>query len=203
MAKNNKTNIGITKNGELKPEWKEATSTCNARLKNATGYCGKPAGEGTDHEGTGRCKDHGGAKGTGRPKQNFQASEFAPNEVLQRFEQISELDPTSILNIDNEITSLRSIFYRYLKTCEEKQKMPHPDDLKKYTDCLAKMVDIKQKAEAKAAATKYLTPNVFILYVNNITNILRKHIQDPSLLNRIADELEGLDIPQVSDESSN
>lgn len=203
MAKNNKTNIGVTGDGNLKPEFREPTSTCNARLRYVGGYCQKIAGAGTDHEGSGRCKDHGGASGSGRPKQAFNPSEFAPtDETLKRFEQISESDPTTILNIDNEIITLRSIFYRYLKACEEKQKMPHPDDLKKYTDCLAKMVDIKNKSEAKSTQ-KHLTPNVFIVYVNNITNILRKHIQDPGLLNRIADELEGLEVPQATDEPSN
>jgi hypothetical protein len=34
--------------------------TCNARKRNGEGYCGRPAGWGTDHLGVGRCKMHGG-----------------------------------------------------------------------------------------------------------------------------------------------
>jgi len=39
---------------------KEADEYCNARKTDGSGYCGQPAGMGTDHKGTGRCKFHGG-----------------------------------------------------------------------------------------------------------------------------------------------
>jgi len=38
-----------------------ADTKCNARKRNGRGYCKKPAGYGTDHLGTGRCKMHGGS----------------------------------------------------------------------------------------------------------------------------------------------
>lgn len=38
---------------------KEPDEYCNARRTDGSGYCGQPAGWGTDHE-TGRCKFHGG-----------------------------------------------------------------------------------------------------------------------------------------------
>lgn len=34
--------------------------TCNARKRKGEGYCSRPAGWGTDHNGVGRCKFHGG-----------------------------------------------------------------------------------------------------------------------------------------------
>lgn len=42
---------------ELPP--KEPGEKCNARKTDGSGYCGQPAGWGTDH-GSGRCKFHGG-----------------------------------------------------------------------------------------------------------------------------------------------
>jgi len=44
-------------NDDLEP--KEPGECCNARRTDGSGYCGQPAGWGTDHE-TGRCKFHGG-----------------------------------------------------------------------------------------------------------------------------------------------
>lgn len=41
---------------------------CGAKRRNAEGYCGKPAGWGTDHLGTGRCRLHGGSTTTHRRK---------------------------------------------------------------------------------------------------------------------------------------
>jgi hypothetical protein len=39
---------------------KDPAENCNARKTDGSGYCGQPAGWGTDHNGHGRCKFHGG-----------------------------------------------------------------------------------------------------------------------------------------------
>lgn len=44
---------------DLEP--KEPGENCNARRTDGSGYCGQPAGWGTDHTGHGRCKYHGGS----------------------------------------------------------------------------------------------------------------------------------------------
>jgi hypothetical protein len=41
-------------------ETREAGDNCNAHKTDGSGYCGQPAGWGTDHAGYGRCKLHGG-----------------------------------------------------------------------------------------------------------------------------------------------
>lgn len=43
---------------DLEP--KEPGEKCNARRTDGSGYCGQPAGWGTDHD-VGRCKFHGGS----------------------------------------------------------------------------------------------------------------------------------------------
>lgn len=40
---------------------KDPDEKCNARKTDGSGYCGQPAGWGTDHNGHGRCKFHGGS----------------------------------------------------------------------------------------------------------------------------------------------
>jgi len=126
--------------------------------------------------------------------------EFDENDVLKRLETVVESDPLSISVVDNEITMLRSIFYRYLKACnDDNHKLPNPGDLKRFTDSLAKMLEIKAKLESRITPKTQITNNVFVLYVNQINNILKKHIQDGNLLNRIADDLENLELPEIKD----
>lgn len=43
---------------DLEP--RDPGDNCNARRTDGSGYCGQPAGWGTDHTGHGRCKYHGG-----------------------------------------------------------------------------------------------------------------------------------------------
>jgi len=196
-----KTKIDVTETGKLLPVKKEPDQLCNARLRYKDGYCVRPAGDDTDHVGTGRCKEHGGAN-LGRPRVSFSPTEFDENDILKRLEVIVESDPSSIAVVDNEVTMLRSVFYRYMKTCSEQgHKLPNPSDLKKFTDALAKMLEIKAKLEHRnTPKTQIINTNVFVLYVTQINNILKKHIQDGDLLNRIADDLENLQLPELTDD---
>jgi len=195
-----KIKIDVNDTGKLMPVKKEPDQLCNARLRYKDGYCTRPAGDDTEHVGTGRCREHGGAN-LGRPRISFSPTEFDENDILKRLETIVESDPSSIAVVDNEVTMLRSVFYRYMKTCSEQgHKLPNPSDLKKFTDALAKMLEIKAKLEHHSAPkTQIINTNVFVLYVNQINNILKKHIQDGDLLNRIADDLENLQLPELND----
>ena len=195
--------IDVNEAGQLVPAKKEPDQLCNARSRFSDGYCTRPAGDGTSHPGVGRCHDHGGTN-LGRPRVTFSPTEFDENEILKRLETIVETDPSSIAIVDNEITMLRSVFYRYMKTCNDQEhKLPNPNDLKKFTDALAKMLEIKAKLEHRATPkTQVINNQVFVLYVNQINNILKKHIHDGDLLNRIADDLENLQTPELNDANS-
>lgn len=199
MPKPNKTNIEVTDSGSLKALKKEPTTTCNARLRYSDGYCDKPAGSGTTHDGTGRCNLHGG-NSLGKQKTYFSATELLGSDtesttILNKLQSISEEDPKAVSQIDNEINVLRSLFYRYIKKCETESKLPHPGDLKKFTECLAKMLEIKAKTEEKVKPNQ-VDPDIFRVYVNMINNILKNRITDPILLNQIADDLEKLGTPE-------
>jgi hypothetical protein len=196
QSKANKTNIELRKDGTLKLPQKEPDTLCNARLKSTDSYCERPAGWNTSHLGNGRCIDHGG-NSLGRPRKNFSVTEFDQHEIVKRLEDISDTDPASVTTVDNEITMLRSTFYRYFKTCSDQNgKMPNPNDIKKFTEALSKMLEIKIKLEQRHFKTRVTAKNVFVVYVNQINNILKKHVQDPELLNRIADDLENLNISE-------
>lgn len=198
MTTPKKLKLDVSSTGQILPVKKEPDQFCNARLRYKDGYCTRPAGEDTDHVGTGRCREHGG-KNLGRPRVTFSPTEFDENLTLKRLETISLADPSSIAIVDNEITMLRSVFYRYMKSCNEQgHKLPDPSDLKKFTDALAKMLEIKAKLDSRNTPKTQITTNVFVMYVTQINNILKKHIQDGDLLNRIADDLENLELPEAN-----
>ena len=193
-----KTNLDANETGKVTVGKKEPDQMCNGRTRFSDGYCTRPAGDGTDHPGTGRCHDHGGSN-MGRPRVSFSPTEFDENEILKRLEGIVETDPSSIAIVDNEITMLRSVFYRYMKSCNDQEhKLPNPLDLKNFTGALAKMLEIKAKLESRnTPKTQIINTRIFVLYVNQINTILKKHIQDGDLLNRIADDLEHLQVPEL------
>jgi len=51
---------GMKPGGHEEPPPKDPDDLCNARKTDGSGYCGQPAGWGTDHD-VGRCKFHGGS----------------------------------------------------------------------------------------------------------------------------------------------
>jgi len=78
---------------------KAAGKTCNARTKSG-GYCGKGAGQGTDHVGIGRCSLHGGStplhvKGAEMEQARRQEAEL--REVVNSLALPVEVDPLDAL----------------------------------------------------------------------------------------------------------
>ncbi len=84
---------------------KQSKVYCGARTRAGT-PCKRPAGWGTDHAGTGRCKLHGG-KSTGPKPENMRGnknaekhglfSKYIPKETQALLDAIESLDPLDIL----------------------------------------------------------------------------------------------------------
>ncbi|MCS4172069.1 hypothetical protein GGQ05_003561 [Salinibacter ruber] len=75
------------------------------------GYCQRPAGEGTSHNGEGRCKLHGGADGIGRPVETGLHSELR-DDLREYVEQAATMDAPGDLR--GELAVLRGLLYDYL-----------------------------------------------------------------------------------------
>lgn len=192
-----KDELSISKStGNIQPPKKDPTDKCNARHKDD--YCNQPAGFGTNHVGTGRCKYHGGLS-SGRPKKSFSAAEFLNSEIISKFESISDVDPSTISNVDNEINVVRSSFYQYVQECVNKKFVPDPSDLKKFTDSLTRLIAVKTKLETKA---KDEVPKILIFYVNKVTTILDKYIQDPMIRKSIASEMRHIPLLETEDDGT-
>ena len=85
----------------------DSDTKCNGKVHRQLRYCKKPAGWGTKHFGTGRCKLHGGCS-TGRKSGNLRYSDFVPSSLVEKYEEFSVEDDKEIKSLDNEIALVRA-----------------------------------------------------------------------------------------------
>jgi len=90
------------------------------------GYCGAPAGTGTDHPGEGRCKHHGGSNLRGREHPRFKHGLFS--DVLNDEDRaiMEELDGVSNPDMLDELIRLNMVqlrrAVRYMSDDEEEAR---------------------------------------------------------------------------------
>lgn len=94
-----------------------STPTCGAKGKQSGQPCKRPAGWGTDHPGSGKCKLHGGS--TPAPTGRY-ASIARPRvqELLKKFE--ADPDP---LNLLPEVQVLRALLHDYIDRFDQQDQM--------------------------------------------------------------------------------
>lgn len=102
---------------------------CNARTRSAPddapkedvgewageGYCRRAAGEGTDHNGEGRCRYHGGAH-NGRPKSHGLYS-FRREELREKFSEAEGMESPG--DLWTEVSVLRTLLSEYLEGVDQ------------------------------------------------------------------------------------
>ncbi len=80
------------------------------------GYCQRPAGEGTSHNGEGRCKLHGGADGIGRPIETGLYSSRR-EELREKIGQAKAKDTPG--SLWDEVAVLRALLGEFLERMGE------------------------------------------------------------------------------------
>jgi hypothetical protein len=100
---------------------KEPDEKCNARTPR--GYCGKTAGFGTEHVGSGRCKFHGGGENTGRPATSGMYSKKLTSN-LRKDMVVYKNDPER-LNVYQELDVLRTGFGNFLENVQHHMADPN------------------------------------------------------------------------------
>lgn len=91
-------------------------ATCGAKAKTHDGYCGNPAGAGTDHPGQGRCKFHGG----NAPVKHGRYSKISRPRIKDLMDAF-ENDPEP-MNLMPEVTLLRSLLTDFIERHDEQQE---------------------------------------------------------------------------------
>lgn len=93
---------------------------CGAKLRGGRpGHCKRGAGDQTSHVGTGRCKYHGGADGSGRPPTHgrYSKAKIKSERLQELIDQFS--DDEDPLNLLPEIALLRALIFDYIERYEE------------------------------------------------------------------------------------
>lgn len=91
--------------GNPRPPFHDST-LCGAKKRQGDGCCKRPAGWGTDHAGTGRCKLHGGCA----PSSRAAAVEQQARKVLAQLNVVPVADPLSALaQIAGEVVAWKNV----------------------------------------------------------------------------------------------
>ena len=180
-------------------------------------YCLRPAGWGTDHQGRGFCKLHGG---TGAPKtaRGRYSKYLQFDKMVERHEKFM-YDP-EILSLNEEIAVLRSMLVELLESkdeimyqCKEFESKEttdkdivrqHEDLQRRYRGMFTKIqqlisrittvIETKNKIENGEKHT--IRVEMLYLVIVQIQEVLKAHITDPKLLKDIGEDLKKLKLPQ-------
>lgn len=163
------------------PKAKEKLVYCGAKTRAGT-PCKRPAGWGTDHAGTGKCKLHGGCS-EGAPKKNKNAekhglfSKYLPQETLELVNEIEEISLLDILwdNIKIQYAAIiRAQQIMYVKNQNELVK-----EIKKDKEAFNSQGDLMQSEKeyelqfAWDRQDRFLTSQARAM--TNLTNMIMKY----------------------------
>jgi len=157
------------------------TEICGAQLKSkrkGKTICTRPAGWGTWHKGTGRCKLHGGGKET----QPTELLVYCDPQLAPRANKIFQ-DP-DILNLRKELAVLKARF-------ETIKTQPDFSDVKLLTTLARTIGTLAARIhEMEIGRHHYIHISVTGAIINAFTEIGRKYIPDPRLRSQFVDEVE-------------
>lgn len=146
--------------------------------KNRSGKaCGKPAGWGTDHVGTGRCRLHGGAslKGSQTPAfKHGRYSKYAPQAISDKLKEYKDGDP---LAVEDELAMQRALFANYMQSFEVGIPLTRADIdmmmgwLSDITKTVERVVKMRNDSALTASEVGYLQARV--------VDVVLKYIDDP------------------------
>ncbi|MFW5987868.1 MAG: hypothetical protein ACOCQA_00345 [bacterium] len=160
---------------------------CGAKTKGSGEPCQKPAGWGTDHVGVGKCKLHGGAS----PIKHGFYSKYTNHRLAETIDELSENE--DLLNLRKTIAMQQALILDLLDKIEEKELNLNADlaeTLNKIADKLGRNIERRQKIEE---GEKYILQVEEVQrLVQQVTVIIREEIEDPKIISRISERLEGV-----------
>jgi hypothetical protein len=133
------------------------------------GYCGRPAGWGTEHKGQGRCKLHGGRAGR-PPKHGLYSGRR--DELQERFEQAYGDDRIGTLRA--EIAALKALLSDFWERIEEVDA----DTIESATKLqgeIRKSLDTASKIQNREAPTEEEVQRL----LSGVSNIIETYVPEP------------------------
>ena len=156
---------------------------CGAKKHRSPKTCDLPAGWGTDHPGTGRCKLHGG----NNPIKHGRYSTVLRGELGKHI--IEHMDDPNPLDLAPEMAVLRGQLTLWLDRLGEFDNGVTPEQaaaIGMVVSGLQRLADTVSKIETRAA----LTTREMVYLVTSLADILREEIEDADQLRRILGKME-------------
>lgn len=167
---------------------KAESHRCNARKKGngdleklesgphgGEGYCGQPAGWGTDHTGVGRCKYH-----NGRPPTHGRYARYLSTSLGDEIARLKE-DPDP-LNLDEELATARALLARALDRDGE-----DAIEVDQLMHLVAEVSKIVKRVEDARAASAISLPELTRL-MREMGRIVAYHVGDQATIDEILHE---------------
>lgn len=182
----------------------ERKAICGARKRNGEGVCQLPAGWGTDHPGTGRCKLHGGCAvfyGADNPayKHGRYSKYLSPEEQVEFEEFKRSLGP----ELDFEEEVLIGLFRGYrqiasarpipMKVGDEVVLVePDPRYIMQCTDLATKSLErLRQSREGVTVNVQFADDQLRAL-LEGVGRAIGRHVSDPAEREAVIAELRAL-----------
>lgn len=150
-------------------------AVCGAKTRKDGSPCQRPAGWGTQHVGTGRCKLHGGCSTGPISRYNKVKGQLA--ERMARH----ELDPDPA-NLIPELTLMRSMLEGWLELHEADQAQAIPGAVT-LTENIRKIVNTIHQMQTR----ELITAREYDVALTELTRIIVEEVRDADTVRRIAD----------------
>jgi len=173
---------------------KDSDTHCNGKLHRQDGYCQRPAGWGTPHAGSGRCKLHGGCC-TGRGSGQLRYSDFLPTTLIEKYEEFASETDVDMKSLNAEIAMIRAKIANLSNTTTGFNIATNDSKILQFTELLRRLVETKQKVEEGIKSK--VSIEVAIKVVDNFISIVEKRVQDAETKRLIADDMRRLDLTKL------
>ncbi len=169
-----------------------ATSVCNSRTKQGDGYCERPAGWGTTHAGSGRCKLHSGSTPTHSELANYTGKQpLAVPKSLREAVELRKQDP-DLMSLEGDIAMLRTVQERLRLEIDDSGELdpenPSIGALLSVSKEIGKLVERHHKMQVER---RMVVPTYRVLeFMDNLAKIIQEHVEDPAIIEAVFKELE-------------
>lgn len=173
------------------------TKYCGGKTRKGT-KCKRPAGWGTDHVGSGKCKLHGGAslKGIESPRYDSgRYSKYVPEAVQSK---ITDLDNYPLLDLADELQTQRALIARYLELVQSGERPlleTNIDMLMVWMNKVGVMVERIMKIKNETALTSAEVAHLKFRTADLVT----KYIDDPEKQRQFVIELFQIEQPKLAE----
>jgi len=163
-------------------------ATCGAKSKSTGAACKLPAGYGTSHLGTGRCKFHGGKTPSGPDSVHFKHGRYAEafkNQFAQHY--AAALTDEQPLDLLPELAMQRAMLTRYVEIVGGRKRV----SMAQLTTIVAMSETIVKTAVRiiEARNKTALTGAEVTFILSGMRQVLEKYVPDPDQQRAFIDDL--------------